>query len=112
MAYSRYSNTAIFLNNNEKYKNALFDQRDIKQTYQYALTPMIYPSTAAIQGMTNIPLVWSATDKLYNVSNDYYGSPDYWWIIAFYNKKASEAEFKTGELYFVPLPLEEMLEYF
>ena len=77
MAYSRYSNTPIFLNRNEKYKNSLFDQRDIKQTYQYALSPLDYPSAGAIQSMTNIPLIWSSTDKLYNVSNEYYGSPDY-----------------------------------
>jgi len=56
--------------------------------------------------------VWGATDKLYNVSSQYYGSPEYWWVIAFYNKKASEAEFKVGDLYFVPLPLEDILGYF
>lgn len=112
MPYSRYSNTPIFLNANENYKNTFFEKRDIHQTFQYSLSVMGYPSPSAIRSMTNIPLVWKATDKLYNISNEYYGSPDYWWIIAFYNKKASEAEFKVGDLYFVALPLENMLDYF
>jgi len=112
MAYSRYNNTPLFLNADPQYRNAFFRKRDIKETYQYTTSIFSYPSPAAIANFTNVPLVWGATDKLYNVSNEYYGSPEYWWVIAFYNKKASEAEFKVGDLYFVPLPLEDILGYF
>ena len=112
MTYSRYHNTPIFLNEDQNYKNVFFRERDIQQTYQYALKALYYPSAGAIASFENVPLVWGATDKLYNISNQYYGSPAYWWVIAFYNKKASEAEFKVGDIYFVPMPLEEILWYF
>ena len=56
--------------------------------------------------------IWVRGDRFYKLAHKYYGKPEYWWVIAFYNKKASEAEFKVGDLYFVPLPLEDILGYF
>ena len=112
MAFSRYHNTPIFLNDDEHYKNVFFRNRDINETFQYDLSILSYPSAEAITSFTNISRIWTATDTLYNVSTEFYGSPDYWWVVAFYNKKASEAEFEVGDLYFIPLPLEDILEYF
>jgi hypothetical protein len=112
MAFSRYHNTPLFLNDNRQYKNVFFRNRDINETFQYDLSILRYPSAAAIANFTNVSRIWSATDTLYNLSNEYYGDPQYWWIIAFYNKKASEPEFEVGDLYFIPLPLEDMLGYF
>lgn len=112
MAFSRYNNTPIFLNQDSNYRNMFFNKRDIQETYQYSLLSIRYPSLSAMSNLTNIGLVWGATDKLYNISNQYYGAPNYWWIIAWYNKKGSEAEFEVGEIYYVPLPLEDLLEYF
>ena len=112
MAFSRYNNTPIFLNDDPNYKNVFFRNRDMQETYQYSLLNLRYPSLDAMGNLTNVGLVWGATDKLYNISNQYYGEPNYWWIIAWYNKKGSEAEFEVGEIYYVPLPLEDLLEYY
>ena len=112
MAYSRYTNTPMFLNDDTNYRNVFFRNRDIEETYQYSLLGLTYPSIAAMAELNNMQLVWGATDKLYNISDDYYGSPNYWWIIAWYNKKGAEAEFEVGEIYYVPLPLEAVLEFF
>jgi hypothetical protein len=32
-------------------------------------------------------------------------------VVAWYNKKATEAEFSVGEQYYIPLPLEAVLEF-
>ena len=111
MPYSRYSKREIFINKNRKYKNTFFKDRDVEQIPQYDVVRIGYPTPAEMNSFTNTLLVWSATDKLYNLSNKYYGSPQYWWVIAWYNKKASEAEFTVGEQFFVPLPLESVLGY-
>jgi len=111
MPYSRYQRRKLFLNNDRNYKNVFFKKRGIEETFQYESPRFSYPSNEFMGNLNNIPLVWKATDKLYNVANEYYGSPDYWWVIAWYNKKASEAEFKTGDLFYVPLPLEDVLEF-
>jgi hypothetical protein len=111
MPYSRYSRREIFLNNNKKYRNVFFKERDMEETFQYDSPKISYPSPSEIRKLNNVLLVWSATDKLYNVASKYYGSPEYWWVIAWYNKRASEAEFKTGDQYYVPLPLDAVLGY-
>jgi len=111
MPYSRYTTRQIFLNDDKKYKNVFFKNRDIQETYQYDMPNITYPTPSEIRSFENVLRVWRATDTLYNISNEFYSSPNYWWVIAWYNKKASEAEFKVGEQFYVPLPLEAVLEY-
>ena len=111
MAYSRLSKRDIFLNDNRDYRNVFFRKRGIMQTYQYSMPRLAYPTNEVLASLTNVMRVWKATDKIYNISNEYYGSPEYWWVIAWYNKKASEAEFEIGEIFYVPLPLSDVLEY-
>lgn len=111
MPYSRYQKRRVFLNKDRNYKNVFFRRRGIEETYQYDSPIFSYPSNEFMSNLNNVPLIWKATDKLYNVANEYYGSPEYWWVIAWYNKKASEAEFKTGDLFYVPLPLEDVLGF-
>ena len=88
-----------------------FKNRDIQETFQYGMPIIGYPSPSEIRSLDNVLRVWHSTDTLYNVSNEYYSSPQYWWVIAWYNQKASEAEFKVGEQYYVPLPLEAVLNF-
>ena len=111
MAYSRYSRREIFLNNSKEYRKVFFKNRDVQQVFQYDTPKIVYPDGAEIQSLTNIPRTWAATDKLYNLANEYYGSPTYWWVIPWYNQKASESEFTIGEVYYIPLPLEDVLGY-
>jgi hypothetical protein len=33
-------------------------------------------------------------------------------VIEWFNQKASEADFKVGDIYYIPRPLERVLEYF
>ena len=111
MPYSRYTARQIFLNNNRRYRNVFFKNRDIEETFQYDMPNITYPTPAEIRSFENVLRVWGATDTLYNITNEYYSSPQYWWVIAWYNKKATEAEFAVGEQYYVPLPLEAVLEF-
>jgi hypothetical protein len=112
MAYSRYTKIPIFLNATEGYRDALFAQRGVTQIQQYASRPINYPSLFGASALAGDPQVWGATDKLYNIAYEQYGTPQYWWIIAWFNQKASEADFKVGDIYYVPRPLERVLEYF
>jgi len=112
MTYSRYSGRRIFKNNDRNYRNVFFENRGIKETYQYSTPRFSYPSNEYMSTLTNVPRIWTAVDKLYNISDEFYDSPDYWWIIAWYNKKASESEFEVGEVYYVPLPLDDVLVFF
>jgi hypothetical protein len=112
MAYSRYTRVPIFQNRDIDYRDVFFDPRGIRETEQYATTVLYYPQPLAASSLAGDPQVWSATDKLYNISHQQYGSPQYWWIIAWFNQKASEADFKIGDIYYIPRPLETVLGYF
>ena len=111
MPYSRFSTREIFLNDDKNYKNVFFKNRDVKELYQFDVPRISYPSPEETATLENVLGVWKSTDTLYNVSHAFYGSPKYWWVIAWYNKRASEAEFKIGDQYYVPLPLEAVLQH-
>ena len=111
MTYSRYSKRKIFLNNDRNYKNVFFKNRDIQETFQYDTPVIRFPNSDEIASLNNVLLVWGATDKLYNIAATYYGEGEYWWVIAWYNQRATEAEFQVGDQFYVPLPLESVLGY-
>ncbi len=112
MAFSRYNNRRTFVNNDREYKKTFLEQRDANYIRQFDLARLYYPSDAMISQIDTVTAIWTATDKLYNIAAEYYGSPAYWWIIAWFNQKTAESDFQAGEVYLIPLSLEEMLGYF
>ena len=46
--------------------------------------------------------VWSFGDNLIKLSNKFYGTPSYWWIIGFINKKPTDAHYSIGDNIFIP----------
>lgn len=111
MTYSRYSKRRIFINKDKNYKNVFFKNRDIQEMVQYDSPRISFPTPEEALGLKNTVITWQATDKLYNLSQQFYGSPAYWWVIAWYNRKASEAEFSVGDTVYIPQPLEDVLGY-
>ncbi len=112
MAISRYANRFIFENNYSGYKKVFFRDRGVNKIYQYSTPVLGYPTAAQLEDVETISFVWAATDKLYNIANRVYGDPSYWWVIAWFNKKPTEAHFSVGDIVYVPTPIEEALRYF
>ena len=50
--------------------------------------------------------MYSLTNKMYRLAHKHYGSPDYWWVIAWYNNKPTDSHFAVGDPIFVPFPLD------
>lgn len=53
--------------------------------------------------------IWSLGDKYHKLSTLYYGDPKHWWIIAYYNKKPTDAHLKIGDKLLIPNPIERVL---
>ena len=53
--------------------------------------------------------IWRFGDRYYNLANHYYGTSQYWWVIAWYNGRPTEADISTGDILSIPLNLEEAL---
>ena len=106
----RYQNRPIITNDDELYE-ALLEKRHIKKLRQYASPHLRYPTVAEIGTLTRTKYIWKTGDRYYKLADRYYGSPRHWWIIAFYNQKPTEAHVKTGDILYIPLPLERILQY-
>ena len=49
-------------------------------------------------------------DRLENLANQYYGDPELWWIIAWYNSYPTEANVPVGAALSIPLSLEQIIQ--
>ena len=46
--------------------------------------------------------LWRREDKLHKLSEKYYGTYHYWWVISMFNKKPTDAHFTVGDEVFIP----------
>lgn len=106
---SRYNKKIIYVNDDPLYQDFV-KERGIKQVNQYAFTKMNYPTSGQIAQMSLVNHVWGVGSKLYKLAHEYYKDPTLWWIIAWFNKKPTEAHFKEGDVVSIPLPLEKVYE--
>ena len=108
---SRYENREIFENTEEAYKEQR-RARGVKKIDHYN-TAVLNPLTVEDYGRINVTShVWSVGDRFYKLSQQYYGSTKYWWIIARYNGTPTEAHVSIGQQVKIPIPLEEILQIF
>ncbi len=104
----RYDDRSVFRNKDPLYEKFLA-RREVAYVRQFATGMLQYPTFEEIKDLTRIQHVWSAGDHYYKLAIKYYGSASYWWVIALFNKKPTEADLRVGDLLHVPLPLEAIL---
>jgi hypothetical protein len=46
------------------------------------------------------------------LASEFYGAPELWWLIAWYNKKPTETHFKTGDVIDIPADFHQVMGYF
>lgn len=112
MAYSRYSLRQIFTNTEAGYRKKFFSERGIRQMRQYSTGRIGYPTNEEMKQFDIQTKTWTATSKLHQIAFDAYGSPEYWWVIGWFNKKPTEAHFSIGDVYYIPRPFEKVLEFY
>jgi hypothetical protein len=105
---SRYDNKRVIINNSEMYRN-VFKGRGLNYIRQY-LTPIFkYPTAEELGEIEEIGYIWGVGDRLWKLSQKYYGDPSYWYIIAAYNL-THEMFIKNGDVIYVPTPLSKILD--
>ena len=62
-------------------------------------------------GITHIKEFYDVGTKMYKLAHKHYGSPDYWWLIAWYNNKPTDNHFNPGDPIYVPFPLDVILSF-
>tara|TARA_A100001011_G_C14311773_1_gene845959 strand:+ start:1068 stop:1400 length:333 start_codon:yes stop_codon:yes gene_type:complete len=105
----RYTKTKIFVND-EEYYQYLFEKRGIKIATHYETPKLRNPTIAERTSLLTDSHIWSYGDRLSNLAYKYYGNVTYWWVIAWYNGVAMEAEIVNGDLLEIPVNLRKTLE--
>jgi hypothetical protein len=106
---SRYDNREVFENSEEVYEE-LIESRGKKKIYHYSTATIKHPEAKDFKNLTTLRHIWKVGDRFYKLSNKYYGSTKYWWVISIFNKKPTEADVSLGEELTIPLPLDKAME--
>ncbi len=104
----RYMNQKVFENKVESYKRYL-KSRGLQQIHQFNTPKFKYPSDNDAKNISTINHIWSGGDRYFKLAYKYYGDPEFWWVIAFYNQKPTEFHLNFGDVVYIPTPLETIL---
>lgn len=104
---SRYDKYMV-LNNDSAYYAPLRKSRGLKNVRHYETPYMYHPGMLERAALTSETRIWKYGDRFYNLADTYYGNPELWWIIAWYNGYPTEASIKNGDVIEIPLSLEEV----
>ena len=107
----RYDNRRILRNRDEIYKKFLV-RRGITSIRQWSTGKLNYPTVDDLRNISRNQHIWTAGDRYYKLAIQYYGNAQYWWVIALFNQKPTEADVKAGDVVNIPLPLEAILRVY
>ena len=112
MTYSRYATREIFENDDINYRDTFFRDRDVTKINQYETARHVYPTLDQLQDIEVSTFRWKINSNLYKVAYEYYGRPELWWVIAWFNRKPTDSHFSQGDIVNVPGPLNFVLSLF
>ena len=108
---ARYNKDRKIVNASEYYK-FLTEKRGIKSITHYETPILAHPSAMQRAALLTNNYIWKYGDRFYQLANQYYNDPRYWWVIAWYNGYPTEADIKPGALIAIPVDIEEALTAF
>ena len=111
MSQTRYNNRKTFVNEEEVH-DELRSSRDRKQIGQYETPRLRDISDAQRSRLGRKEHIWSHGDKYWKLASRYYNDPQYWWVIAWFNYKPTEAHCKIGDTIQVPFPIDKVVKYY
>jgi len=111
MSKSRYNKITPVNNIDDGYKKLYQYSRFTTTTgiRQYPNLNLKYPTQEQLTSYSIQLETWSVGQRFYKLADKYYGDPQYWWVIAFFNKTPTEQSLNLGDAVQIPLPLELVL---
>lgn len=95
----KYLGRNTYLNSEDSHKD-LLDDRGVESVEHY-LTFILNNENYSMDYPT-YEYVWKKGDRLFKVAYEYYGEMKYWFIIALWNNKPTDAHFKAGDVIEIP----------
>lgn len=109
--FNRYDRIQRIKNNSIEYRDFL-RTKNLKNLEQYTTFSFGELKDINTYGLESVLHVVQPFEKLYNISQKYYGSPEYGWLICYTNKIANEMLINTGTGLKIYLPLQGVLGLF
>ena len=106
---ARYTSSRI-INNNIEFYEFLRRSRGVKNIKQYSTIRLKNPSVSERQLANTVTHVWTYGDRYFKLAAQYYGRPEYWWVIAWWNGRPTEADVDRGTALQIPVNLEQALQ--
>lgn len=106
---SRYNKAKIF-KNDEDFYSSIIENRDINSIVQMETVILHHPDLQQRRVISTNTHIWKYGDRLYKLANQYYGDPELWWIIAWYNAYPTEVNIPIGAKLYIPLSLEQIVQ--
>ena len=104
----RDSKNKIVQNDTTQYQE-LVRRRGVKKIAHYGTPKIRHPSVASRASVPATGHVWAYGDRFYNLAHQYYGDPEFWWVIAWWNGYPTEVSVQTGDFLDIPLDLKKAL---
>jgi hypothetical protein len=111
MAISRFNRRAVVFNNKNIYRDH-FKARDVKYIRHFNTPDLSYPTPSEIESLQIVHHLWKLGDRLYKLSDFHYGSAELWWLIAWFNKKPTDAHIQLNDIIEIPFPFERIFNMF
>ncbi len=106
---SRYFTRKTARNRNKQYKK-LFDERGVKHIKQFR-TPIYAPvDNLDLLNIETVEYIFQQGDAFWKLSEQAYGDPKFWWVIASFNRTPTLAHLKPGDIVKIPVDLSQALE--
>lgn len=107
----RYRDRDVLTNALERYKNH-FKKRKVNHIDMYETPEFLHPSMDDIEGLEAIPHLWSHGDKYFKLAHYHYGNAEFWWVIAWFNQKPTDAHVEMGDIIYIPTPLDAIISQY
>ena len=112
MPITRYNRRKTIVNNADNYVYSdIFRNRNVSSVRQFKIAELRDLTMGEILTLQIETRVWGTGEKYFKLADEFYGDAEYWWILAWYNRKPLESDIKAGEVVEIPTPLELVLEY-
>lgn len=113
MAITRYNQRFIRTTDEDDYiYSPIFKKRGVRSIDSFSTAVLAYPNPSELASLKEETEVWKVGTKYFNLAQKYYDNEEYWWIIAWYNLRPLETDFRPGDVVFIPTPLSEILSAF
>lgn len=106
--YNRYERSKQFINNSDEYTEIL-NRKSINQIIQKQRFSIDKLSNLNINNLNTALYMWKANDKIYNISQKFYGSPEFGWLIMLINNIDDPFTIADGTILKIIVPIEAAL---